>query len=108
MAIYNWGPKVTVDAGPDSKPRVTALADGTFLVTYNDGGVYGKIFNADGSLKTGTEIFFGVQNALITALNDGNFLVIGISPTTGKSSASIWSPTSGTKLSSFIADVGTK
>jgi hypothetical protein len=112
VSTYNWRPQITVDAGPDLKPRVTALADGTYLVSYIDGtAIKGKIFNADGSPKNATELFFGAQDALITALNDGNFLVIGINPSTGKASASVWSSgtatTPASRVSSSIVDVGT-
>jgi hypothetical protein len=63
MTVLKWGPEQLVNtttAGDQIFPDVAALADGGFVVVWQDNGagaaadqVRGQIYNADGSLRGG-------------------------------------------------------
>ena len=69
----------TTTAGNQSKPEVTALADGGFVVVWDDNGslIRGQRFDANGD-KVGnefTENFSVEDNPVVAALSDGRFIV---------------------------------
>ncbi len=76
--------------GSQTRPTVTELADGGFVVTWesfnqdagvNDNGVFGQRYNADGTnngveFQINTETAFNQEHPVIVALADGDFVVV--------------------------------
>src|SRR5262245_42357467 len=76
---------------PDENPQITALADGSFAVTWmsldngSDYDIRGRVFAADGTPVNGSDFRVSTTNASnqktpqITALTDGGFAVTWVS-----------------------------
>ncbi len=79
VVVNNFIHVNTTTAGDQKKPEVAALADGGFVVVWDDDGllIRGQRFDANGS-KVGnefTENFSVEDNPVVAALSDGRFIV---------------------------------
>jgi Ca2+-binding RTX toxin-like protein len=88
MAIAKVGPEFQVNTttvGHQMDSQVAVLADGRFVVTYNDfgngsGRVRARIFNADGTqsvpeFSATSGVQFGQNDPDVTLLSDGRFVI---------------------------------
>jgi Ca2+-binding RTX toxin-like protein len=88
MAIAKVGPEFQVNTttlGNQMDSQVAVLADGRFVVTYNDfgsgsGRIRARIFNADGSQAVAefsptSGLLFGQNDPDVTVLSDGRFVI---------------------------------